>query len=417
MREPNIFARLSQMTAAVAAALCAAVITSVGYYSQALPDEITAESGTQIRLETALPVTVQELAQSRAAYFDITDGGQSEPHTCRLSLRLFGSVPIKEVDEKIVDRPLLAAGGQAFGVKLVTDGVMIIDMKKIGGECPAKEAGLRIGDVIEAIDGERVSTNDRVSEIIKASGGESCTVRYRRGDKTYTCSVKPKLCEGSYRAGMWVRDSSAGIGTMTFIDPQTMTFAGLGHPICDNDTHEPLPLSNGSITPIRINGCTKSKKGEPGQLMGEFAGEDCGELVLNCEGGVYGSVNSMPEGYVTYPLGFAHEVHEGKAFIISQTGEGEPQEYEISIERITHSGEEDFGHDMIIKATDKELIKRTGGIVQGMSGSPIIQDGRLVGAVTHVFVDDPKGGYAIFAEKMYGYSNTAADISESAQAG
>jgi stage IV sporulation protein B len=394
--------RLSQSAAAFTAAVCAAIMTSVGYYSAALPDSYSCGFGEEISLNTVLPITAADLSESAACTnVDFSDGVAHQ--TKSVSLNLFGSVPIKEVKEETVDRPLLAVGGQAFGIKLVTDGVMIIDMKNVGGSCPAKEAGLKIGDVIEAVNGERVSTNSRISEIIKESGGEDCEILYRRSDKERQCTLTPVLSEGSYRAGMWVRDSSAGIGTMTFFDPQTLSFAGLGHAICDSDTQEELPLSNGSISDVKIKSCTKSEKGAPGQLNGEFYGEETGELLLNCEGGVYGRLNELPEEYTTYPLGFAQEVEEGKAYIIAQTGSGAPKEYEISIEKISLDGE----HNLTVKVTDEELIAETGGIVQGMSGSPIIQNGRIVGAVTHVFIDDPTGGYGIFAERMYNYAEEA----------
>lgn len=408
MQYRKMLERLSQTTAAVTAAICAAVMTSVGYYRSVLPDSYSCAYGSELTLNTALPITAEELAESRAIYTGITETGVSSK-TRTLSLKLFGSVPIKDVKEETVDRPLLAAGGQAFGIRLVTDGVMIIDMKKISGCCPAQESGLKVGDVIESINGERVSTNSRVSEIIKESGGEECEIRYRRGSRERECTLTPVLCEGSYRAGMWVRDSSAGIGTMTFVDPETLAFAGLGHAICDSDTHKELPLSKGSISDVKINGCNKGEKGSPGQLLGEFSGGETGELLLNCESGVYGRLDELCGEYVAYPLGFAHEVHEGAAYILSQTGEGDPKQYSITIEKISPA---DTDHDMIIKVTDKELIEETGGIVQGMSGSPIIQDGRLVGAVTHVFIDDPQGGYAIFAETMYNYAQSAVESDE-----
>ena len=403
MYKRNIFGRLAQSAAAVTAAVCAAVMTTVGYYSAALPDSYTCAYGSEITANTVLPITAQELAESRAAFKSVSAGGAGRSSK-NVSLRLFGSVPIKDVKEETVDRPTLAVGGSAFGIRLVTDGVMIIDMKSVSGKCPAKDAGLKIGDVIEAVNGERVSTNDRVSEIIKSSGGKKCTVRYRRGGKKHEVSVKPVLSEGSYRAGMWVRDSSAGIGTMTFFDPETLAFAGLGHAICDSDTHEPLPLSEGSISDVKVNGCKKSEKGEPGQLVGEFTGGETGSLSANCDGGVYGALYSLPQEYTAYPLAFSGEVHEGAAVILSQTDGGEPQQYDIVIEKL---GAGCDGHDMVIRVTDEALISKTGGIVQGMSGSPIIQDGRLAGAVTHVFIDDPEGGYGIFAEKMYDYACAA----------
>lgn len=398
----RIIERVTRSAAAVIAAVCTAVMITVGYYGKTLPDSYTTEQGCGLKLSTGLPVTAAAIADSRAA---ISENGVSRP----LSLKLFGSVPIKEVKETAVERPILLAGGQAFGIKLVTDGVMIIDMKKINGRCPASEAGLSVGDVIEEVNGERVTSNNRVSELIRASRGEECTIRYRRGEQQLECALKPVFGDGSYRAGMWVRDSSAGIGTLTFFDPETGAFAGLGHSICDSDTHEPLPLSHGSISEVRLSGCTKSAKGEPGQLIGEFSGSDCGSLTLNCEGGVYGIADDLPDGGEFYPLGFSQEVHTGGAHILAQIDSGGVEQFEIEIERVSPI---DCGHDLIIKATDRRLIEKTGGIVQGMSGSPIIQEGRLVGAVTHVFVDDPCGGYGIFAERMYRYSLEASESKE-----
>lgn len=382
--------RAVHSAAAVTAALCTAIMFAVGYYGTSLPDNYTTEHGTPLRISSALPVTAAAVADSRAAL----SGNDTAARP--MSLRLFGSVPIKQVKETPVERPMLLVGGTAFGIKLVTDGVMIIDLKKLSGRCPAAEAGLAVGDVIESVNGERVSSNSRVSELIRTSMGGGCTVTYRRGEQHRETTIIPVFSEGSYRAGMWVRDSSAGIGTITFYDPSTGAFAGLGHSICDADTHEPLPLSHGSITNVTLNGCTKSSKGEPGQLIGEFTGDDCGTLTLNCDGGVYGISDTLPRCEI-FPLGFSQEVHTGRAYIYSQLDDT-AERFEISIERVSPL---DCGHDLIIKTTDKRLLERAGGIVQGMSGSPIIQDGRLVGAVTHVFIDDPTGGYGIFAEKMY----------------
>lgn len=391
---------ICKAAAAVVAGVCGTVMMSVGYYQKRLPDSIMSDSAF-VGFHTALPVAVSAAE---------TSGGEA------LSLRLFGSVPIKNIEEKKVVRPKLHVGGNAFGIKLVTDGVMIIDMRSLNGRCPAADAGLEVGDVIESVNGKKVSTNNEVSEIIKASDGNECRVVYRRGESRHECVLTPVLSEGSYRAGMWVRDSSAGIGTMTFADPKTGVFAGLGHSVCDTDTGEPLPLSNGTISPIRISGLNKGAKGDPGQLIGEFDGEDCGELLLNCDGGVYGILYDIPKCYAgeTFPLAFGYEVHKGDAYILTQTDGGEPRRFEITIEEVAPLGGE---HDLVISAKDPDLIAEAGGIVQGMSGSPIIQDGKLAGAVTHVFIDDPTGGYGILAERMYEYADQAASLANPDEAG
>ncbi len=374
-----------RLAAGTTAAICAALMTAVCGFSLTLPDAFTAEQGTAITIDSPLPVSEKPT----------TNG--------TVTLNLFGSVPVKEVTKNTMVRPRLIAGGQAFGIKLVTDGVMVVDMKKMSGVCPAIDAGLQVGDVIETVNGEAVYSNMRISELIRASGGDDCTIGFRRGGESLECTLTPVFSAGSYRAGMWVRDSSAGIGTMTFIDPDSGAFAGLGHSICDPDTREPLPLSQGTAAEVRIDGVTKSARGIPGQLLGEFDGGDIGKLTLNCEGGVYGVIDSLPENAQIYPLGFAHEVRKGDAYMIAQLDGGSPQRFNITIESVDSGG-----HDLIIRTDDSRLIEQAGGIVQGMSGSPIIQDGRLIGAVTHVFIDDPCGGYGIYAERMYKYAVGAA---------
>ena len=208
---------------------------------------------------------------------------------------------------------------------------------------------------------------------------------------------------------MWLRDSSAGIGTLTFYDPENGTFGGLGHPVCDADTKEPLPLSAGTVGEINLTGFNKSRSGCPGQLLGEFANSaSTGDILKNCESGVFGTLNANPcPNAKEFPLGFRQEIHPGKAKILSSIDNDGPKEYEISIEQINLSDSAE--HDLVIKITDKMLLEKTGGILQGMSGSPIIQDGRLVGAVTHVFIEDTAKGYGIFADEMYSKTSELAE--------
>jgi stage IV sporulation protein B len=207
---------------------------------------------------------------------------------------------------------------------------------------------------------------------------------------------------------MWVRDSSAGIGTLTFYDPSTGCFGGLGHPVCDSDTGEVLSVSEGSVGDIKITGCTKSVKGNPGQLTGEFAtSASLGSIFRNCSEGLFGTLAANPSDENEVELAFRQEVHTGEAEILCSVDGGEAQRYSIVIEQVNLS--ENAEHDLVVRVTDSRLIEKTGGIVQGMSGSPIIQDGRLAGAVTHVFVDNPEMGYGIFAEDMYECETSVAE--------
>ena len=339
----------------------------------------------------------------------VSGGSSGASRYTKNMLMLFGAVPVKEVESKTMERPMLYPCGQPFGIKLLTEGVMVVDLQKVDTSSPAKDCGIREGDVIVSIDGEKVKSNADVAKIIRSSNGEACSVRIKRGSNDLTFKLCPRLESGSYKAGMWVRDSSAGIGTLTFYDPENGTFGGLGHPVCDADTKEPLPLSAGTVGEINLTGFNKSRSGCPGQLLGEFANSaSTGDILKNCESGVFGTLNANPcPNAKEFPLGFRQEIHPGKAKILSSIDNDGPKEYEISIEQINLSDSAE--HDLVIKITDKTLLEKTGGILQGMSGSPIIQDGRLVGAVTHVFIEDTAKGYGIFADEMYSKTSEFAE--------
>ena len=223
-----------------------------------------------------------------------------------------------------------------------------------------------------------------------------------RNGKEYTAHVTPEYSktEGKYKSGLWVRDSGAGIGTVTFIDPETLSFGGLGHGICDGDTGELIPMDRGSVLGVRINGINKGAAGAPGEIKGYFNSGKTGTLIKNTTCGVYGVFTELPKGLPSEAvcLGGREELKEGDAYIWCTLDDSGPQKYSIRISEINRSatGNKCFS----ITVTDRALIEKTGGIVQGMSGSPIIQNGKIVGAVTHVLVNDPTTGYGIFIENM-----------------
>jgi len=287
-------------------------------------------------------------------------------------------------------------GGMPFGIKMFTDGVMVVGVTDIvsGGRAvsPAKAAGIRPGDVITQINGERVGSNEDVARIVAGCGGEALELSVEREEDLREISLLPVKCDESlgYRAGMWVRDSSAGIGTMTWLDPESGVFAGLGHAVCDIDTGDLMPLYSGEAVNVTITGVTKGESGHPGELRGAFSdGAPIGILTRNDVTGIYGRLNSTQPGLTSgeqLPVAKREEIRTGKACIRATVDGSGPKEYEIVIERIDLS-EDNPTRNMVIRITDKRLIAVTGGIVQGMSGSPIIQDGKLVGAVTHVCVN------------------------------
>ena len=292
----------------------------------------------------------------------------------------------------------LIAAGIPFGVKFHTEGVVVVGIPS--GKGPAAEAGIKRGDIITAIDGIPILSAEEFAETIKTAGEKELTVDFKSGELPHTAHITPRADEsGEYKLGVWVKDSAAGIGTVTFIEPKSMSFAGLGHGICDAESGEPLPFAFGSAESVTLSGIVIGKAGAPGELRGSFAGHKMGKLLKNEITGVYGVLAEMPEGLENekYPICKSKDIKEGKAFIFATVdGEGRKQ-YEIEIFDIVYDGKD---RNFSIRVTDEALLAKTGGIVQGMSGSPIIQNDKFVGAVTHVLVNDPARGYGIFIENM-----------------
>ncbi|MBQ3136504.1 MAG: SpoIVB peptidase [Clostridia bacterium] len=327
--------------------------------------------------------------------------GQSEKYEAEVSL--LNVIPVKSSSVTVKSRDYVEVSGELFGLRLFTEGVMIVGTDEVdtetGAVSPAKSAGLQKGDVIYSINGIKVKTSQQISDIFSKAGGSGMTLEYLRVNKLYSVnfSLAYSVSERKYKAGLWIRDSAAGIGTMTFYDIGTGMFASLGHGVCDVDTGEILPLSNGDIVSAYVSGCYKGRSGKAGELCGVFNPEIRGELFCNCETGVYGTARKISAKSLM-PVAAKSEVKPGKAQIISTVDKNGPEYYEIEILKVTEDSSQN--KNMVIKVTDSKLIEKTGGIVQGMSGSPIIQNNMLVGAVTHVFVSDPTQGYAIFAETM-----------------
>ncbi|NLT58594.1 MAG: SpoIVB peptidase [Clostridiales bacterium] len=300
---------------------------------------------------------------------------------------------------------MLVPGGEAFGVKVYANGVMVVGLSDIntaeGVKSPAYAAGIRTKDVITAVNGDPINTVERIADILSGCGGSPITVTVSRKGVFFDATLMPALStDNQYRIGLWVRDSTAGIGTLTFYDPETGCFGGLGHAICDIDTGEVVPIDSGTVVGAKVVDVKRGQKGEAGELVGIFDEEiRFGKLYQNCEVGIFGMADSpLVIERQAVPIAGKYEVREGPATIICSAS-GLPEEYRITINKVMlNSGV--AGKSMAIQVTDERLIALTGGIVQGMSGSPILQKGKLVGAVTHVMLGDPTKGYGIFIETM-----------------
>lgn len=320
--------------------------------------------------------------------------------------KLFGIFPVRKVDITVFTETHLIPGGIPFGVRFFTEGVIVVGTSDIetekGVSNPAKNAGIKTADVIVAINGAPISTVDEISRLIEGSKGETISISVIREGKPYTLSLKPVMSdtEKKYKSGIWLRDTAAGIGTVTFINPENNAFGGLGHGICDVDTGTLMPLRRGTIVNASIDNVVRGKSEVPGELKGKFK-DNSGTLLSNTNNGIFGILTNAqisPENATPLPIGLRSEIKEGKAVILSTVDNNGVREFEIEIIKIYKNSND--SKNFLVKITDPELIEITGGIVQGMSGSPVIQDGKIIGAVTHVLVSDPAKGYGIFIDNM-----------------
>ena len=291
--------------------------------------------------------------------------------------------------------------GHTMGVKLFADGVMVVGLSD--GETPAKESGLREGDIMLTFNGTDIASTEHLQQLLSENGEAAATVSVRRGSKTLTLPVTPEEGQdGVCRLGAWIRDSMAGIGTMTFYDPLSGRFGALGHGVTDVDTGGLMPLEHGSIMDATVKAVKRGESGSPGELRGNFdLTRDSGSLYANTDCGLFGIIEGESNALGTQnavPVAQRGEVAVGAASILANCEGDAVREYAVEIERI-YAGSSPT-RNMLVRVTDPELLACTGGIVQGMSGSPILQNGKLVGAVTHVLVNDSARGYGIFIENM-----------------
>lgn len=393
----------------IIAPLCAVLAVTAGatgYYGFSLPDSYYVGQGERLEIKGASYISAVRSGTEIYASSTATELDTAE-------LKLFGLLPIKTVKVNRVERPTLTACGTPFGIKVLTDGVIVIGLGDVSGydgiESPAAKAGIKQGDIIKEVNGRRVNSNNEITNAVQNDENKA-TVLISRNGRELKVEVKPvkSKIDDKLKIGVWVRDSSAGIGTLTFYDDDTMNFGGLGHAICDVDTGVALPISSGEVVSVAISSVTKGTAGNPGELCGSFISRiSIGKIKTNTESGVFGSMDFAPVNTDEIPLAFKQEITVGPAQILTTISGTSPKAYDILIEKIDYNYD-NVSKNMVIKIIDPELLSKAGGIVQGMSGSPIIQNGRLAGAVTHVFVNDPTRGFGIFSENMYNFSENAA---------
>ncbi len=382
--------------------LFAIAVFYIKYCKSQLPNTIHIKKGEKISLCYNIPASAtinnQKIKLNRTFIFQKCSSGQYEMKTS-----LFGAIPLKKIKVKVVDGQKVIPSGQVVGIYVETNGLLVIDTDGFTGEngvdhAPSKNKLYR-GDYIKKIDGADVLSKKQFIEKINQSDGNSVTLTVSRRSKVLKIKIKPEFSKTDhmYKIGAWIRDNTQGIGTMTYIKKDS--FGGLGHGIYDMDTGKLLKIKGGFLLTPQIYSIKKGKSGTPGEIVGsiEYKEENIiGSIKKNTEKGIYGTVSDTESK--AYEIGYRQDVKKGKAYILSNLT-GSMKKYEIRISKVVPS-DTDVLKSMEIEVTDKRLLNLTNGIIQGMSGSPIIQDGKLIGAVTHVFVDDPTKGYAILMETM-----------------
>lgn len=372
------------------------------YYDVKLP--VSAKSENSMRV---LGVTTKPMADN--LHLDlgtaVTAEGIEQGNT-QVTFYLFDKLPVKTVDANVLPDIELIPSGRTVGVQLDTDGLLVLGTGFVEGENGEKtepcKGVLKTGDLIQKVNGQEMKNKESFLQAVEHNNEQPIVVEYIRNGKQNTVKIQPVYspADNAYKLGVWVRDSIQGIGTVTFFDEETNRFGALGHGIYDVDTGGLMSLKQGHITSARLTEIVKGEKGSPGELGGFIAADDVlGDIEKNTEIGIFGSAETEPFTGDSYPIGLRGEVEEEKAVILSNIAGDTVIPYEIEVEQVNYFAK-DCNKGMVIRVTDERLLQQTGGIVQGMSGSPILQNNKIIGAVTHVFVQDPTRGYGIFIEDM-----------------
>ena len=367
-----------------------------------IPSKITLFEGEDINLKTVLGINFN--------YADTIETSSSEGTKKNIQVSFLDNIPIKNVDVNVIPKTKVIPLGNIAGVKLYTNGVLVVGMSEIEGKDnqrykPYVNTGIEEGDTIIKVNNKEINSTDDLIETVNQSEGNKIKINYIHEKETKECSITPvETINKEYKIGLWVRDSAAGVGTITFYEPSNKTFGALGHGITDIDTNELINIASGEFITTKILNITKGEVGTPGKIQGTIDNHtNIGTISKNTKFGIYGKVDNLSSINIDkskeMDVALRDEIKQGKATILCSLDNQTPQEYEIEIEKIFKDNNYD-NKSMQIKVTDERLLNKTGGIIQGMSGSPIIQNGKFVGAITHVLVNNPQEGYGVFADIM-----------------
>ncbi len=372
-----------------------------GYYNFSIDENYSISKGSHFVINSLMPVTAEYNGREVNDCAELSEIGAN----LRVDLKLFGVIPVKQTNIKVVSKTNVAVLGIPFGIKMYTEGVLVTEISNVKSNstncCPANEAGIKKGDYVISVNEIKITSNEDLAHIIEDSLGQKLEFKILRDGKYLTLKLTPVLSDEDnlFKAGIWVKDSSAGIGTLTFYSPQCNTVCGLGHAVYDKDTGNILKFSKGELVGANIIYVNKAVSGVPGELKGKLNYNSIANMKLNNHNGVYGDLKCQINTENMTEIAHKSEIKSGKAEILCTIDESGVQSFACEI-KVKDQRVNDTVQNLTVVITDEALINKTGGIVQGMSGSPIIQNGKLIGAVTHVLVDDPTKGYGIFAENM-----------------
>ncbi len=375
-----------------------------------IPNKLVIFEGESINMRTLIGMNIK--SKESTIETASTNGNKISNQVGKTTLEVsfLNTLKLKDVDVNVLPRTTVIPVGNIAGVKLYTSGVLVVGMSEIEGNDskkykPYENTGIKEGDTIIKIDDKQISTTEDLIKTVNMSNGQDIKVKFIHQEETKECSMTPvKTNKSEYKLGLWVRDSAAGVGTVTFYEPTSKTFGALGHGITDIDTNELINISSGEFITTRILNITKGEVGEPGRIQGTVENQqNIGTISKNSRFGIYGKVNNLASLNIDkskeLEVALRDEIKTGKATILCSLDNQTPKEYEIEIQKIYKENNYD-NKSMQIKVTEQRLIDKTGGIIQGMSGAPILQNGKFIGAVTHVLVNNPKEGYAVFGDIM-----------------
>ena len=379
----------------------------------AIPKNTILFEGEQLNIKKIIGISLVSKNKNYDTILTSTESieeNTQELGTTNLEVKLFNTFNVKDIDVSIIKRTKVIPVGQVAGLKLYTTGVLVVGMSEIKGidnkkYKPYENTGIQEGDTIVEIENDEITGTKELIQKVNSSKGKELNLKYVRDGEILECAISPvKTGASEFKLGLWVRDSAAGIGTMTYYEPETKNFAALGHGITDVDTGKLINISNGQFITTKVLSIIKGEDGAPGKIQGSISEQsNIGTIKKNSIFGIYGVAEDLQKIKIDpnkkMNVAIRNEIELGEATILCSLDDEKTKEYKIQIEKIYLNNNYD-NKSMLIKVTDKELIEKTGGIIQGMSGSPVIQNGKFIGAITNVLVNDPTKGYVVFGDLM-----------------